>query len=346
MTEENPEEELFSDPKHRIRELEQEVEIMGEYISIMSGKGMDEEQPESSQHPSGLAIHRQRESEQEKLILLELNKALEEKSELEIEQFLNMISHELKTPLVPIKAYVQMLEEGQFGSLEETQKQKLRIVDSSTRQLVQFISNAIGFQKFIVGKIELQKKNVDIKRIIMDAYSLFWSELESLGMIINSNFSDETIVMCDPKLISQVLENLIQIGFDTSLKINGKFRIVVLEPGKDVEVSATYYGDSSFENELSKIFSNSQIDTSKVRADGGIGMGLTFCRQIIEAHGGKIWFESKTENEKVISFTLPKGVLENMKNKPRFIVSEKEELNKRVKEATEEDKGHTKELSD
>lgn len=346
MTEENPEEELFSAPKHRIRELEQEAEIMKEYITVLSSKEKDSE-PTELENMQKDDLHEKKELEQEKLFLEEINKSLEEKSELEIEQFLNMISHELKTPIVPIKAYVQMLEEGEFGSLTETQKQKLRVVDSSTRQLVQFISNTIGFQKFIVGKIELQKKKVDIKRIIMDAYSLFWSELESRGMIINSNFTDETMVMCDPKLISQVLENLIQIGFNTSLKINGKFRIVVLEPGKDVEVSATYHGGSSFENELSKIFSNSsQIDTSKVRADGGIRMGLTFCRQIIEAHGGKIWFESKTENEKVISFTLPKGVLENMKNKPRFIVSEKEELNKRVKEATEEDKGHTKKFSD
>ncbi len=83
MTEENPEEELFSDPKHRIRELEQEVEIMGEYISIMSDKEMDQKQPESSQHTSDLAIHKQRESEQEKLILNELGKALEEKTELD-----------------------------------------------------------------------------------------------------------------------------------------------------------------------------------------------------------------------------------------------------------------------
>ncbi len=304
MTEENPEEELFSAPKHRIRELEQEVEIMGEYISIMSDKGMDQKQPESSQHTSGLAIHRQRESEQEKLFLTELSKALEEKTELDMSKFLTMISHELKTPLVPIKAYAQMLVEGKFGEISELQRQKLIAIDENSRELVQFLSNAIEYQKFSSGKIDLQKEQNDIKKIIMDAHTFFSSEYDSRGMKINSTFSKPLLIMCDGTRIHQVLTNLLQIAFYSIPKKNGKIIVNVWEKENEVEISVWHNGDSISQDDFSKILSKFyQVDTSNIRSNGGIGLRLVVCKQIIEAHGGKIWLEK--DNRQAISFTLP-----------------------------------------
>jgi len=304
MTEENPEEELFSDPKHRVRELEQEVEIMGEYISIMSDKGINKEQPESSQHTSDLAIHKQRELEQEKLILNELGKALEEKTELDMSKFLTMISHELKTPLVPIKAYAEMLVEGKFGEISELQRKKLNAIDENSRELIQFLSNAIEYQKFSSGKIDLQKEQNDILKIITDAHTFFSSEYDSRGMKINSTFSKPLLIMCDGTRIHQVLTNLLQIAFYSIPKKNGKIVVNVWEKENEVEISIWHNGDNISQDNFSKILSKFyQVDTSNIRSNGGIGLRLVVCKKIIESHGGKIWLEN--DDRQAISFTLP-----------------------------------------
>lgn len=307
MKEENPEESISPTEKHRIKELEQEIEIKNEYIALLSEKGKSHKTPKSFQKSYRKRIQNKKETEQEKLILKELAKALEEKADLEIEQFLTMISHELKTPIVPIKAYVEMLQEGKFGELNEIQKQKLRVVDSSTRKLAQLISNIIDFQKITTGKLKLQKKMTDIKRIIHDAFLAFWSELESSGLRINSNFSNELLVMCDAQRISQVMRNLIQNSFYTLPEKSGEIKVSVHNQEKAIKVTVVDNGNGISENELAKIFSKSYpIDTSNIRANGGIGIALALCKQIIEAHGGKIWPEGKTGNGTMISFTLPK----------------------------------------
>ena len=315
MTEENPEEELFSAPKHRIRELEQEVEIMGEYISIMGDKGMDKEQPESSQHTSDLAIHRQRESEQEKLILKELNKALEEKADLEIGHFLNMISHELKTPLVPIKAYTEMLQEGSFGEVSETQKQKLKAIDDNTKELINLTSNIIDYRKFSLGIIKLHKERNDIKEIIRKAYLFFSTEFNSHGMITKSTFNKQPLwIICDAKRMYQVITNLLQIALYSIPKKSGKVSVQVLENEKEeVEIRIKHNGKTISGPDINKIFSKFyQVDTSNIRSNGGIGLALALCKQIIEAHGGKIWLEK--DDRQTISFTLPNDMKNYFRN--------------------------------
>lgn len=307
MKEENPEESISPTEKHRIKELEQEIEIKNEYIALLSEKGKSHKTPKSFQNSYRKRIQNKKETEQEKLILKELVRALEKKADLEIEQFLTMISHELKTPIVPIKAYVEMLQEGKFGELNEIQKQKLRVVDSSTKELVLLISNIIDFQKITTGKLKLQKKMTDIKRIIHDAFLAFWSELDSRDLRINSNFSNELLVMCDTQRISQVMRNLIQNSFYTLAKNSGKIKVSVYDQEKAIKVTVVDNGNGISEDELAKIFSKSYpIDTSNIRANGGIGIALPLCKQIIEAHGGKIWPESKAGKGTMISFTLPK----------------------------------------
>lgn len=298
--------ELSQTEKHRLRELEQEVEIMGEYISLLSDEKNKHQFTNSAQNSKNIE-HEKKESEQEKLILMEINKSLEEKTEFEISQFLEMISHELKTPLTPIKAYAEMLVEEKFGNLGETQKQKLKKIDDNTRELIQLITNLSGYQKFSLGKGELKLESVDIKKIIHEAHLFFSSELDAHGMKINSTFSQPLWVMCDATLIFQVFTNLLQLAFYTISKKSGKIIVNVWEKENDVEITISHNEKIITQELLNKIFSKFYtVDTSKIRSNGGIGLALAHCKQIIELHGGKIWSDDKIEDFTSIKFTLPK----------------------------------------
>ncbi len=305
MTEENPKEDIFEIPKHRVRELEQEVEIMGEYISIMSDKKNTKQSEFENLQKKDL--HDKKESEQEKLILTELNKALEDKADLEIGHFLNMISHELKTPLVPIKAYTEMLLEGSFGEVSEIQKQKLKAIDDNTKELINLTSNIIDYRKFSLGIIKLHKERNDIKEIIRKAHLFFSTEFNSRGMKTESTFNKPLWIICDAKRMHQVITNLLQIALYSIPKKSGEVIVQVQENEKEeVEISIKHNGKTISEFDINKIFSKFyQVDTSNIRSNGGIGLALALCKQIIEAHGGKLWSTPDTDGMK-ISFSLPK----------------------------------------
>lgn len=308
MKKENTDETASSSEDHQIRELEQEVEIMGEYIALLSDKNAEQKPSELNKNIQEKSLHEKKESDQEKFIVNELCKSLEEKTELDMSKFLTMISHELKTPLVPIKAYAEMLEEGKFGEIGELQRQKLKAIDDNARELIQFVSNIVDYQKFSLGKIELQKERNDIKKIIMDAHTFFSSEYDSRGMRTNSNFGKPLLIICDATRMHQVLTNLLQIALYSTAKKHAKIIVNVWEKEKDVEISVWHNGESISQDDFSKILSKFyQVDTSNIRSNGGIGLSLVVCKQIIEAHGGKIWAKSDMEKGPTIYFTLPKN---------------------------------------
>lgn len=289
-----------NDEKHRIKELEQEVEIMGEYISLLSNN--KNQKPDLNQ----IQVHETKESEQEKLILAELNKALEEKTELEVGSFMDVLSQKLHNPLNPIRKYVEMLNDETFGELGEEQKQKLKKVDDDSRDTIQLINNMTMYQQYSLGKQQLHKDTHDIKKIIHEAHLFFSSELEAHGMKINSTFSKPLPLRCDSKQIFQVFTNLLQMAFYSVPGKSGKIIANVWEKENEVEISISHNGLNTPREELAKIFSNSyKIDPSNLKSNGGIGLSLTLCRQIIDAHGGKMWYQNK-DDFVTVSFTLPK----------------------------------------
>ena len=307
MNKKNTEEPFPENEQHRIRELEQEVEILGGYIKLIETKDASKKS-DLSETTIKDDLHKTKELEQEKIILQELNKSLEEKTELDINKFLTMISHELKTPLVPIKAYAEMLEEGKFGEVGEIQKQKLKAIDDNARELIQLVSNMSEYQKFSLGKVELHKELIDIKKIIHDAHMFFSLELDSRGMKIDSTFSKPLWIMCDASRMHQVLTNLLQIALYSIPKNSGKIAVSVWENEKEVIISVRHNGERIAPNDFKKIFTEFyKVDTSNIRSNGGIGLALALCKQIIDAHGGKIWV-SDAEKGTTISFTIPKNV--------------------------------------
>lgn len=286
------------DEQHRIKELEQEVEIMGEYISLLGEK--------PTQTKWNLEItHDKKESEQEKLILQELNKTLEEKVDFEAVQFIDLMSKKLNNPLNPIRKYVEMLNDETFGELSERQKRKLKKIDDDSRDTIQMINNMTMYQQYSLGKQYLHKETHDIKQIIHEAHLFFSTELESHGMNINSTFSKPLPIKCDSKQMFQVFTNLLQAAFYSIPGKSGKIIVNVWEKENEVEISLSHNGIQAIQ-EINKILSNSyKVNTSNIYSKGGLGLSLTLCRQIIDAHGGKIWCENK-DNFVTVAFILPK----------------------------------------
>jgi signal transduction histidine kinase len=247
-----------------------------------------------------------------------LNESLIE-SDRAKEEFIMMVSHELKTPITPAKMYIEvLLNTKSSGELTEKQRKAMAAVHSSILKLEDLINDVLDVYKLDVGKLSLKKKDEPVKEIVNKNFS----ELKPLMMNKRISFEgkiapsvDGITVLCDPKRISQVISNLVTNSVDFVPDNGGKI-ILMAEPydGKDIEgnhsvvFSVSDNGPGIPIDKVANLFKKFyQIDTTLTRKHGGTGLGLAICKGIVEAHGGKIWFDMDYTGGTRIRFTVPMG---------------------------------------
>jgi signal transduction histidine kinase len=224
------------------------------------------------------------------------------------DEFLSMITHELKTPLVPIQGYVDILLGEHLGPLTEKQKERLKIIKSSSESLLRIISDLLDAQKLELGKLVVKKENHDIKDTIEKAVESLQPRAIENKVTINQHLDKKIIVPHDTERIRQVLTNLLKNSLDVVEPNSGLIEIFVEDSPKEVKISVKDNGPGipveNQENLFKKFY---QVDTSLTREVGGSGLGLAICKGLVEEHGGTILAESTSGTGATFSFTLPKA---------------------------------------
>ncbi|HWY33878.1 MAG TPA: PAS domain-containing sensor histidine kinase, partial [Nitrosopumilaceae archaeon] len=214
------------------------------------------------------------------------------------DEFLTMITHELKTPLVPIHSYVDILLSEALGPLNEAQKNRLEIMKSSSKSLLKLISDILDAQKIELGQLTLKKESYDIAGIINDTVNKMKPIVERNGISITTDLHEGISCQCDKIRIEQVLSNLIANSLDFCSKESGKIHIKLHSQDRSVKIIVKDNGIGIVKSSLDKIFVKFyQADTTTIREHGGTGIGLSVCKGIIDGHGGKIWAESEGRNK-------------------------------------------------
>jgi len=291
---------IIPSEKPKIKELEQEIGIKNEYITSLE----EQRNKETSQT---FTNHRSRELEQENQMFKELVETLEEKTSSDMEQFFSMVSHELKTPLVPIQTYVKLLAEGQFGNLDETQKEKLGIVDLNTTALSRLIQNMLDFKKLSSGSMVMKKEENNIEKIVHDAFTVLDSEFKKNEIKKMISVDEDIELICDAQRILQVLTNLLDNSLKAIQPKLGKINVSASQLEDKVMISVQDNGCGIPKEHVDKVFSKFyQVDMSSTREKGGVGLGLSICQKIIEAHEGEIWIESELDKGTTINLALPR----------------------------------------
>ena len=233
----------------------------------------------------------------------------EEAKETDIakDEFLSMITHELKTPLVPIQGYVDILLGGHLGELNEKQKERLKIIKTSAGSLLRIISDLLDAQKLELGKLVVKKENRDIKDTIQMAIESLQPRATENKITIKQHLDKEIQVPHDPERIRQLITNLLKNGLDVVKPNTGVIEVFVEDSVSQVKVIVNDNGPGipvEKQRDLFKKFY--QVDTSLTREVGGSGLGLAICKGLVEEHGGSISVESTPGVGSSFSFTLPK----------------------------------------
>ena len=231
---------------------------------------------------------------------IQIQHQLEElkKTDAEKNDFLAMITHELKTPLVPIKSYIDMILSQKLGLLNDTQKERLRIVRSSTMHLLKLVTDLLDAQKIELGQLKLTKERCDLAKIVSNIVEKMREEISKKNMSITTNLEKNVFCFCDPMRIEQVLTNLLVNAIKFSIEGSGKISVKLYSKNDQGRIVVKDNGIGIVEDKLKKIFVKFyQVDSSSTREYGGTGLGLSVCKGLIENHGGKIWAESEGRNK-------------------------------------------------
>lgn len=225
-----------------------------------------------------------------------VSKQLEDLKKLNLikDEFMAMITHELKTPLAPIKGYADILLSEALGSLNPIQRERLEIIRSSSNSLLKLIADILDSQKIELGQLVLHKEIQSLSQIITEAIDRMKPSAEKKEIIITTDLMAALFCYCDKIRIQQVLTNLITNALDFIPKQTGNILIKSYREDSMAKIIVQDNGIGIAKSDLEQIFVKFyQVDTKATREHGGTGLGLSVCKGIIENHGGKIWAESE-----------------------------------------------------
>ena len=238
----------------------------------------------------------------------ELEKAVKELKALNHikNQFLANMSHELRTPLHSIIGFSEMLYDGLYGALNQTQKDYVAIVLDSAKHLLQIIEDILDISCIESDKITIEKQKISIIDIINSVVTIMRPQAKdnNLELIIKIPKRLPQI-LADPIRIKQILSNLLSNATKFTTE-GGTITIEAFRKGDEIGVSVTDTGIGIKEEHQKNIFNEFyQCEDPYKRLFQGVGLGLPLSKKLIELHNGRIQLESTYGVGTKISFYLP-----------------------------------------
>jgi two-component system, OmpR family, phosphate regulon sensor histidine kinase PhoR len=230
----------------------------------------------------------------------------QKKVEKEKDEFLSIASHELKTPLTSIKAYVQLLERKLKLDKESAEAGFLTKVQDQIEKLNTLITDLLDVSKIENGKLKITKKPTNLEGVISNAIDTIVQTHESRVKIKRDGVKPDILIPLDEIRIEQVLINFLTNAIKYSPQNN---QVIVTtfvdEEEQEVRVSVTDFGigipDFKQEAVFNKFY---RVEESSLQFQG-MGIGLFICSEIIKQHHGNIGVSSKVDEGSTFYFTLP-----------------------------------------
>jgi PAS domain S-box-containing protein len=217
-------------------------------------------------------------------------------------EFLSNISHEMKTPLTPIKGYAQMLASKDLPKART--RQFAGEIVASARQLERVITQLVNFSSMAAGRLEATPEPVAPRELLDEAVARWSGNGHKVERRVARGTRD---LVVDRRLVALALDELL----DNALKYSpdgGKVNVVAEGKGRSVLLRVTDRGVGIEPDRLEAIFDEfEQGDGSSTRSFGGLGIGLSLVRHVADVHGGTLTCESRPRRGTTFTLRLPGG---------------------------------------
>jgi len=229
---------------------------------------------------------------------------LKEMDELK-SKFLTVTSHELKTPITPIKLQTQMLMEGHFGELSKNQKVSTKIIYRNINRLQKLIEDILEIARMQSAGYKYHFTKNDLNLLVKDVIENSKVTANKKGLFIKYTTQTKlSKVQLDKTRITQVITNLL----DNAIKFTekGGINVNLKKMKNNLILTVKDTGIGIPEEHQDKVFEEFyQVEPTYTREHGGAGLGLSIAKKIINAHNGEIWLKSKFGEGSTFSFSIP-----------------------------------------
>ena len=240
--------------------------------------------------------------------LMKANESLKIKDEAQ-NQFINVAAHELRTPIQPILNAIYLLQSADLSTAKKNQY--IDIIKRNTEKLGRLAEDILDVTRIESNTLKLMKERVNLYDLISNIVEEYKRNIQLIhkDLVVNYESPDRTIFITGDKLrLNQVLLNLLDNAGKFTKK--GSITITTSIMSKKVQVTVKDTGVGIHPEIFPKLFSK-----FVTKSDRGTGLGLFISKSIIEAHGGKIWAKSSSQQEgATFIFTLPLIDKENVES--------------------------------
>ncbi len=220
------------------------------------------------------------------------------------DEFLQVASHELKTPLTPLQIQLDSIQLalGRLGVRDETLLSKIERAIHQTVRLTRLVESLLDVTRITSGHLPIHRERMDLAALVRDVVARFEPEARQAGCEIEVETPDEVVGAWDRLRLEQVLSNLLS----NAIKYGAGRRVHVELEGVDhlARLAVADQGIGIANDSLRRIFEPFERAVP-VRHYGGLGLGLFIARRIVEAHGGRIEVESEPGNGSTFTVLLP-----------------------------------------
>ncbi|MBS1990920.1 MAG: PAS domain S-box protein [Cyanobacteria bacterium SZAS LIN-2] len=220
------------------------------------------------------------------------------------QEVVQMVSHDLRSPLTTIRGILEIVSSGRVGELTERGKEMIQTADRSSMQMLALVRDLLEIEKMEAGQLELNKKEVSLSEIFnqsVEAVSIMGHKRHVAVKAVDTSIT----VLADGDRLVQILVNLLTnaVKFSppnstvtlSARSINGFVEINVADQGRGIPAHL-----------MSTIFDRfKQVRESDSKAEGGSGLGLAICKALVELHGGGISVSSEEGKGSVFTVRIP-----------------------------------------
>jgi PAS domain S-box-containing protein len=247
----------------------------------------------------GLAITRARLHEAERAARAAAEAATSAK-----DRFLAILSHELRTPLMAMLGWTRMLRTEKLD--QASASRALEVIERNTLLQARLIEDLLDVSRIVAGKIQIEARPVRVAPAVVAALAAMQPAAESKGVVLESALDEQAgPILGDPARLQQIVWNLVSnaIKFTPS---GGRVEVRLVRRGPAAEISVRDTGKGIAAEQLSQIFTPFGVVHTSSQSHGGMGLGLTIVRHLVELHGGTVHVESAGPGQgTTVTVTLP-----------------------------------------
>lgn len=229
------------------------------------------------------------------------------------DEFVSIINHELRTPLTSLQGSIELLLTGKLGELSHQGRRMLEIAAKNLDRLVHLTNNILDLEGLSSGRIQLSKQPCYLEQVMTQAAAKLQPIAAQKGIRLIV-VSQELLLTVDAQRIQQVLTNLLKNAIQFSRPGSrvwleaevSRAGFPGLPDGPHVLIRVKDEGQGIPADKLDAIFEQfQQVDASDSRRQGGAGLGLAICRNIVQQHQGHLWVESRLGCGSTFYIALP-----------------------------------------